>query len=154
MKKPIYKRWWFIVIMVILVLGIIGGLAGGNTEKKKEEPKKETIEQIVQNHFKDSKVKVEYDKDSNNLYLSVDTPDYQTASSAFNVEGGNLARCIKEVQKEYPNTNWQDVSISCKTFPCIINCIFNADVVKNYKDWDNFTQSDLKKLCDAYSDCQ
>lgn len=153
MKKPIYKRWWFIAIIVIVVIGIIGGMSGSKEGPKKEESKP-TVEQIVKDSFPDSKVTVEYNKDNKDLFLSVEAPDHASESAAFNVEGGRLARCIKDVQKEYPDTNWQSVDIGCKSFPSVITCQFNADAVKNYKDWENFSQKDIEKLCDAYSDCR
>lgn len=156
-KKPFYKKWWFIAIAVVIVLGIVGSLMDPDSTDKKQKPTKNkedvSVESIIKSNFKDSDVKIEFDKETNNLYLDVKTKDYSTAGGAFNVEGGRLARCLKEVMKFNKDVNWQDVTISCETYPSIITCIFNAGAVKNISDWDNFTQSDIKSVCDAYSDC-
>lgn len=156
-KKPFYKKWWFIVIAVLVLLGIVGSLIGPDSTNKNQKPTKNkenvSVESIIKSNFKNSEVKIELDKETNNLYLDVKTKDYATASGAFDVEGGNLARCIRDVMKFNKNINWQDVTISCGTYPNIITCIFNADEVKSISDWTNFTQSDLKSVCDAYSDC-
>lgn len=156
-KKPFYKKWWFIVIAMLILLGIVGSLIGPESTNKNQKPTKNTedvsVESIIKTNFKDSEVKIELDKETNNLYLDVKTKDYATADGAFNVEGGNLARCVGEVMKFNKDINWQDVSISCETHPNIITCIFNADAVKSISDWSNFTQSDIKSVCDAYSDC-
>lgn len=156
-KKPFYKKWWFIAIAVVVLLGIVGSLMDPDSTDKKQKPTKNkedvSVESIIKSNFKDSDVKIEFDKETNNLYLDVKTKDYSTAGGAFNVEGGRLARCVKEVMKFNKDVNWQDVTISCETYPSIITCIFNADAVKNISDWDNFTQSDIKSVCDAYYDC-
>ena len=156
-KKPFYKKWWFIVIAVLILLGIVGSLIGPDSTNKSQNQTKNkenvSVESIIKSNFKNSEVKIELDKKTNNLYLDVKTKDYATASGAFNVEGGNLARCIRDVMKFNKNINWQDVTISCETYPSIITCIFNADAVKSISDWTNFTQSDLKSVCEAYSDC-
>lgn len=156
-KKPFYKKWWFIAIAVVVLLGVVGSLMDPDSTDKKQKPTKNkedvSVESIIKSNFKDSDVKIEFDKETNNLYLDVKTKDYSTAGGAFNVEGGRLARCVKEVMKFNKDVNWQDVTISCETYPSIITCIFNADAVKNISDWDNFTQSDIKSVCDAYSDC-
>lgn len=156
-KKTFYKKWWFIAIAVVILLGIVGSLIDTDSTDKSQKPTKSkeniSVESIIKSNFKNSEVKIELNKETNNLYLDVKTKDYATADGAFNVEGGNLARCIREVMKFNKDINWQDVTISCETYPSIITCLFNADAVKNISDWTNFTQSDLKSVCDAYSDC-
>lgn len=154
----------FIFIFFILVILIVFGISqcsGGESENKSDETKNSSSEkaneteanspdQIVLSYFPTAEV--EYDSETKNLYITAKVDSDISANSAFNVNGGKLARCVGDIMQKFPDTNIYDVTIYSETFPNILTCVFNPEKLKSITDWENFTQSDIASVCDAYSD--
>ena len=110
------------------------------------------VKEIVKTYFPDSNI--EYHADSKSLYFSAKVEDSMGASLTFASAGGDLAKCLRDIIKFDKDTNVYDITLSSPTYPSVITCEVNPDKLKSVTDWKDFTQSDIKSICDAYSDCR
>ena len=140
--KPFLITFFAAIIIFLIFVALISG----DTEKEKPE----SVPDIVEKYFPGAEI--EYHDDTKNLYFSVITDDDASIDIAVTTNGADLARCVGEIMQYDPETNIQDVTISSETFPQIITCIFNPEVLKSITDWENYTQSDIEGSCLAYSD--
>ncbi|MDD3231271.1 MAG: hypothetical protein PHE09_18965 [Oscillospiraceae bacterium] len=110
------------------------------------------VKEIVKTYFPDSNI--EYHADSKKLYFSAKVEDGMGASLTFAGAGGDLAKCLRDIMKFDKDTNIYDITLSSPTYSSVITCEINPDKLKSVTDWKDFTQSDIKSVCDAYSDCR
>lgn len=111
-----------------------------------------SVEGIVKQYFPNSKV--EYTETEKELDFTANVEDSMGASLTFAAAGGDLAKCLRDIIKFDKNVNVCFVTISSHSYPSVITCQVNPDKLRAVTDWSNFTQSDIKSVCDAYSDCK
>lgn len=111
-----------------------------------------SVEGIVKQYFPNSKV--EYTENEKELDFTANVEDSMGASLTFASAGGNLAKCLRDIIKFDKNVNIYFITISSPSYPSVITCQVNPDKLRTVTDWSNFTQSDIKSVCDAYSDCK
>lgn len=165
-----------IIVAAIAVILIIGAIGNTNSDNKKDESQTaetdsvvvethseitteevletiaapENVEQIITKYFENADI--EYHSDTKDLYFFADVEESLGASLTFASAGGDLADCITEIMNFDPSINLYDVTLSSPSYPNLIVCRFSPEKLRAISDWENFTQSDLRSVCDAYSD--